>query len=185
MKDGNRTRIDTFFLIVSWVYLIAALAMIGLALYGLTNENVKLTLGGVTDAVFAIIGGALGAATVIFGLISRNMKRCRLMALVLVVIAAVPLVIDLIAGQKFAVYWKNIAILILPVVYLISALLKRSAKKPAAEPAVSEAKNNGAETNGKLAAFFQHSKAVKRIGKPAMRRILAQCRFAGLCSGRQ
>ena len=90
MESGTRSRIDTFFMIVCWIYLIIAVVMIGLALYGLTNENVKLTLGGVTDAVFAIIGGVLGAGAGLLGLIGKNIKRCRLAGLVLLVIAAIP-----------------------------------------------------------------------------------------------
>lgn len=133
MQPGTRSRRDTFFMIVCWIYLIIAVVMIGLALYGLTNENVKLTLGGVTDAVFAIIGGVLGAGAGLLGLIGKNMKRCRLAGLILFVIAAIPLAINLLAGQTFSVYWKNIALMIVPAVYLIAALLKRSPKpeKPA------------------------------------------------------
>ncbi len=129
MESKSRSRIDTFFMIVCWIYLIIAVVMVGLALYGLTNENVKLTLGGVTDAVFAIIGGILGAGAGLLGLIGKNMKRCRLAGLILFVIAAIPLVINLLAGQAFSVYWKNIAILIVPAVYLVAALLKRSPKQ--------------------------------------------------------
>jgi peptidoglycan/LPS O-acetylase OafA/YrhL len=129
MQTETRTRTDTFFLIVCWGYLIISVAMIGLALYGLTGDNVKLTLGGVTDAVFAIIGGVLGAGAGLLGLISRNIKRCRLAGLALLAIAAVPLAINLLAGQTFSVYWKNIAIMIVPAVYLIAALLKRGPKQ--------------------------------------------------------
>ncbi len=133
MKTGTRSRTDTFFLIVCWVYLIIAAVMIGLALYGLTNENVDLTVGGVTNAEFAIIGGVLGAGAGLLGLIGSNMKRCRLAGLILLVIAAIPLAINLLAGQAFSVYWKNIAIMIVPAVYLVAALLKRSPRqeKPA------------------------------------------------------
>jgi len=129
MKTGTRSRTDTFFWIVCWVYLIIAVVMIGIALYGLTNESVDLTLSGVTDAVFAIIGGVLGAGAGLLGLIGKNMKRCRLSGLVLLVIAAIPLAINLLAGQPFSVYWKNIAIMIVPAVYLVAALLKRSPKQ--------------------------------------------------------
>ncbi len=134
MESGTRSRIDTFFKIVCWIYLIIAVVMIGLALYGLTNENVKLTLGGVTDAVFAIIGGVLGAGAGLLGLIGKNIKRCRLAGLVLLVIAAIPLAINLLAGQVFSVYWKNIAIMIVPAVYLAAALLKRSPKQKESTP---------------------------------------------------
>lgn len=129
MQTGTRSRTDTFFMIVCWVYLIIAVVMISLSLYGLTNENVKLTIGGVTDAVFGIIGGVLGAGAGLLGLIGKNIKRCRLAGLILLVIAAIPLAINLLAGQAFSVYWKNIAIMLLPAVYLVAALLKRSPRK--------------------------------------------------------
>lgn len=131
----TRTRAETFFLIVSAVYLFIASAMIGLALYRLTGENVTLSIGGVTDAVFAIIGGVIGFVAGIFGLVSKQMKRCRLMGLVLLLIAAVPLAINLLAGKTFAVYWKNILLMVMPFLYLVGSLLKRSAKqKPTAAP---------------------------------------------------
>jgi hypothetical protein len=65
------------------------------------------------------------------------------MGLVLLLIAAVPLAINLLAGLTFQSYWKNIAVMILPFLYLLAALLKRSEKKPVAtaptEPIVSAA----------------------------------------------
>ncbi|MEN6594685.1 MAG: hypothetical protein ABFC31_07065 [Clostridiaceae bacterium] len=131
----TRTRAETFFLIVSAVYLFIASAMIGLALYRLTGENVTLSIGGVTDAVFAIIGGVIGFVAGVFGLVSKQMKRCRLMGLVLLLIALVPLAINLLAGKTFAVYWKNILLMVMPFLYLVGSLFKRSAKqKPTAEP---------------------------------------------------
>lgn len=133
-ENKTRTRAETFFLIVSCVYLFIAAAMIGLALYRLTGENVTLSIGGVTDAVFAIIGGVLGFIAGVFGLVSKQMKRCRLMGLALLLIAAVPLAINLLAGKTFAVYWKNILIMVMPLLYLIGSLLKRSAKPASAVP---------------------------------------------------
>lgn len=130
----TRTRAETFFLIISCAYLIIAAAMIGLALYRLTGENVTLSIGNVTDAVFAIIGGVLGFVAGVFGLVSKKMKRCRLMGLALLLIAAVPLAINLLAGKTFAVYWKNILLMVMPLLYLTGSLLKRSIKPASAAP---------------------------------------------------
>ena len=127
----QKTRSASFLLVMSWIYLILALGMIGLALYNLTRPDVRLTFAGVTDAVFLIIGGALGFVAGIFGLVSKHLKRCRLMGLILLAIAAVPLAINLLAGLTFQTYWKNIAVMILPFLYLLASLLKRSEKKPA------------------------------------------------------
>ena len=127
----QKTRSDSFLLVMSWIYLILALGMIGLALYNLTRPDVRLTFAGVTDAVFLIIGGALGFLAGIFGLVSKHLKRCRIMGLVLLAIAAVPLAINLLAGLSFKTYWTNIAVMVLPFLYLIAALLKRSEKSPA------------------------------------------------------
>ena len=77
--------------------------------YNLTRADVRLTFAGVTDAVFLIIGGVLGFVAGIFGLVSKQLKRCRIMGLVLLVIATVPLAINLLAGLTFHAYWKNIA----------------------------------------------------------------------------
>lgn len=137
----QKTRAASFLYVMSWIYLILALGMIGLALYNLTRADVQLTFAGVTDAVFLIIGGVLGFLAGIFGLVSKQLKRCRIMGLVLLLIAAVPLAINLLAGLTFQSYWKNIAVMILPFLYLMAALLKRSEKKPVAtaptEPDVS------------------------------------------------
>ena len=127
----QKTRSASFLLVMSWIYLILALGMIGLALYNLTRPDVRLTFAGVTDAVFLIIGGSLGFLAGIFGLVSKQLKRCRIMGLVLLAIAAVPLTINLLAGLPFRIYWKNIAVMVIPFLYLIAALLKRSEKKPA------------------------------------------------------
>lgn len=126
----QKMRSGSFLLVMSWIYLIFALGMIGLALYQLTRADVRLTFAGVTDAVFLIIGGGLGFVAGIFGLVSRQLKRCRILGLILLGIAAVPLIINLLAGQTFQTYWKNIAVMILPFLYLLAALLKRSEKKP-------------------------------------------------------
>jgi len=144
----TRTRTETFFLVISCAYLVIAAAMIGLALYRLAGENVTLSIGGVTDAVFAIIGGIIGFVAGVFGLVSKQMKRCRLMGLVLLLIALVPLVINLLAGKTFAVYWKNILLMVMPLLYLIGSLLKRSAKEapPAAPPAEPAKTEKPAET---------------------------------------
>jgi peptidoglycan/LPS O-acetylase OafA/YrhL len=126
----QKTRAASFLLVMSWIYLLLGLGMIGLALYNLTRPDLRLTFAGVTDAVFLIIGGALGFLAGIFGLVSRQLKRCRIMGLVLLAIAAVPLAINLLAGLSFQTYWKNIAVMLLPFLYLFAALLKRSEKKP-------------------------------------------------------
>ena len=127
----NKTRSASFLLVMSWIYLVLALGMIGLALYNFTRADVRLTFAGVTDSVFLIIGGVLGFVAGIFGLVSKQLKRCRLMGLILLGIAAVPLAINLLAGLTFQTYWKNIAVMILPFLYLLAALLKRSEKSPA------------------------------------------------------
>ncbi len=126
----QKTRAASFLYVMSWIYLVLALGMIGLAFYNLTRADVQLTFAGVTDAVFLIIGGVLGFLAGIFGLVSKQLKRCRIMGLVLLLIAAVPLAINLLAGLTFQAYWKNIAVMILPFLYLLAALLKRSEKKP-------------------------------------------------------
>lgn len=156
----QKTRAASFLFVMSWIYLILALGMIGLALYQLTRPDVRLTFAGVTDAVFLIIGGALGFLAGIFGLVSKQLKRCRIMGLVLLAIAAVPLAINLLAGLSFGTYWKNIVVIILPFLYLLAALLKRSEKKPvvlaasqnapaapAPEPAASAGGKPQGETN--------------------------------------
>jgi len=129
--EQHKSRTASFLLVMSWIYLVLALGMIGLALYNLSRADVRLTFAGVTDAVFLIIGGALGFVAGIFGLVSKQLKRCRIMGLILLCIAAVPLAINLLAGLTFQTYWKNIAVMVLPFLYLLAALLKRSEKKPA------------------------------------------------------
>lgn len=131
MQTNEKPRAASFLLVMSWIYLLLSIAMIAFALYGLTNPDVKLTFSGVMDAVFLIIGGALGILAGIFGLLSKNLKRCRILGLILLGIAVVPLLINLLAGETFQTYWKNIVVMVLPFLYLTAALVKRSEKKPA------------------------------------------------------
>lgn len=131
----TKTRSGSFLLVMSWIYLVLALGMIGLALYNLTRPDIRLNFAGVTDAVFLIIGGVLGFVAGIFGLVSKQLKRCRILGLVLLVIAAVPLTINLLAGLPFRIYWRNIAVMVVPFLYLLAALFKRSEKKPATQAA--------------------------------------------------
>ena len=81
----TKTRSGSFLLVMSWIYLVLALGMIGLALYNLTRPDIRLNFAGVTDAVFLIIGGVLGFVAGIFGLVSKQLKRCRILGLVLLV----------------------------------------------------------------------------------------------------
>ena len=140
MNQETKSRAASFLKAASWTYLVLSVAMIALAIYALKSETVSLTFGGVTDAVFAIISGLLGVVAGIFGLVSKNLKRCRLIGLILFAIAAVPLIINLLAGDTFALYWKNLVAIVLPFLYLLASLLKRSVKKPAlAEPTIQQA----------------------------------------------
>ncbi len=150
MQQQTKVRAASFLLVMSWIYLLVALGMIGLAFYNLTNADKTLTFAAVTDAVFLIIGGVLGFLAGIFGLVSKNMKRCRIIGLVLLGIAAVPLVINLIAGEPLKTYWKNIAVMVLPFLYLLAALFKRSVKKPV--PAQQQPAQPSAEELAKYAA---------------------------------
>ncbi len=139
MSQESKPFAASFLKAVSWTYLVLSVAMIALAIYSLKSETVSLTLGGVTDAVFAIIGGLLGIVAGIFGLASKNLKRCRLLGLILLGIATVPLAINLLSKASFQVYWKNIAGMLLPFFYLLAALIKRSEKKVEVTPATSAA----------------------------------------------
>ena len=130
----TRTRSATFLLVMSWIYVVLALGMIGLAIYNLSEPTIQLTFRVATDAVFLIIGGALGILACIFGLVSKNLRRCRIMGAALLGIAAIPLAINLIAGAEFVDYWRNIAVMLLPFLYLLAALIKRSERKPTAQP---------------------------------------------------
>ncbi len=134
MEQQKTPRAASFLLVMSWIYIIFAIGMIGFAIFQLTNSEIQLTFRIATESVFLIIGGALGILAGIFGLVSKNLKRCRLIGLMLLAIAAVPLIINLIAGDTFNLYWKNLAAIILPFLYLLAALFKRSVKKPAITP---------------------------------------------------
>jgi LytS/YehU family sensor histidine kinase len=136
MKTEQKPRAVSFLTAVSWLYLALSVAMIGLAIYALTSESVRLTFGGVTDSVFAVILGALGCFAAILGLIGRNLRRCRILGLVLLLVSAVPLTINLLAAQPFSIYWKNVAALIVPFLYLMAALFTRAKKQ---EPSAAEA----------------------------------------------
>jgi peptidoglycan/LPS O-acetylase OafA/YrhL len=140
MEKNKKSRAATFLSVMSWLYIVFALGMIGYAIYQLSNADVQLTFRIATESVFLIIGGALGILAGIFGLVSKNLKRCRLIGLILFAIAAVPLIINLISGDTFRLYWKNLIAIALPFLYLLAALFKRSEKKqepvftPAAQP---------------------------------------------------
>ena len=138
MESPKKPRKVSFLTAVSWLYLVLSLAMIGLAIYALTSESIRLTFGGVTDAVFAAILGVVGSFAAILGLIGKNLRRCRILGLILLLISAVPLTINLLASQPFSIYWKNVASLIVPFLYFIAALFTRSPKpaEASAEPVV-------------------------------------------------
>lgn len=134
MQQKEQPRATTFLLVMSWLYMIFGLAMAGFAIYQLTNPDIQLTFRVATESVFLIIEGLLGIFAGIFGLVSKNLKRCRIIGLALLGISAVPLIINLLAGDTFALYWKNLAAIILPFLYLLASLFKRSVKKPVAAP---------------------------------------------------
>lgn len=136
MEKNQRSRSASFLGVMSWLYIVLALGMIGLAIFQLSKPDVQLTFRIATESVFLLIGGALGILAGIFGLVSKNLKRCRLIGLILFAIAAVPLIINLIAGDTFRLYWKNLVAIVLPFLYLLAALFTRSEKKqePAAAP---------------------------------------------------
>jgi peptidoglycan/LPS O-acetylase OafA/YrhL len=145
MEQKKRPRAASFLLVMSWIYLVLGVVMIAFALYEFTSADVKLTFDGVTNMVFLLIDGVLGLLAGIFGLVSKNLKRCRIIGLVLLFIAAIPLAINLLAGLTFKAYWKNVAVMILPFLYLMAALIKRSEKKPPdtqAQPAQTSAADN-------------------------------------------
>jgi len=139
MQQQPKPRAATFLMVMSWIYIVLALGMIGLAFYNLKEPSIQLTFRVATDAVFLILGGLLGILAGIFGLVSKNLRRCRIMGAALLGIAAIPLAINLIAGAEFVDYWKNIAVMLLPFLYLLAALIKRSEKKPLAQPAATTA----------------------------------------------
>ena len=144
MEQNKKPRAASFLLVMSWLYIVFGLGMTGLAVYQLSNSAIQLTFRVATESVFLLIDGALGILAGIFGLVSKNLKRCRLIGLILFAIAAVPLVINLIAGDTFRLYWKNLAAILLPFFYLLAALFKRSEKKPE-QASVPAAENGGAD----------------------------------------
>ena len=135
MQQKEQPRAASFLLVMSWLYIIFGLGMIGFAIYQLSNTETQLTFRLATESVFLIVEGLLGIFAGIFGLVSKNLKRCRLIGLILFAIAAVPLIINLLAGDTFALYWKNLVAIVLPFLYLLAALFKRSVKKPAVSSA--------------------------------------------------
>lgn len=140
MQQKEQPRAASFLLVMSWLYIIFGLGMIGFAVFQLTNADTQLTFRIATESVFLIVEGLLGIFAGIFGLVSKNLKRCRLIGLILFAVAAVPLIINLLAGDTFALYWKNLVAIVLPFLYLLASLLKRSVKKPAvAEPTIQNA----------------------------------------------
>ena len=130
MQQKEQPRATSFLLVMSWLYIIFGLGMAGFAIYQLTNANIQLTFRVATESVFLILEGSLGIFAGIFGLVSKNLKRCRIIGLVLLGISVVPLIINLLAGDTFALYWKNLAAIMLPFLYLLASLFKRSVKKP-------------------------------------------------------
>ena len=137
MQQKEQPRAASFLLVMSWLYIIFSLGMIGFAVFQLTNADTQLTFRIATESVFLIVEGLLGIFAGIFGLVSKNLKRCRLIGLILFAVAAVPLIINLLAGDTFALYWKNLVAIVLPFLYLLASLLKRSVKKPAVtEPSI-------------------------------------------------
>ena len=134
MQQKEQPRATSFLLVMSWIYILFALGMIGLAIYQLTNADVQRTFRIAAESVYLFLGGLLGIVAGIFGLVSKDLKRCRIIGLIILAIAAIPLVINLIAGDTFQLYWKNLAAIVLPFLYLLASLFKRSVKKPFAAP---------------------------------------------------
>ena len=83
------------------------------------------TLGLLTATYFI----AFASAQLPLGVLLDRFGPRRVEALLLL-IAAVPLTINLLVGLPFRIYWKNIAVMVIPFLYLLAALLKRSEKKP-------------------------------------------------------
>jgi hypothetical protein len=132
MQPKTQPRAASFLLVMSWIYILLALGMVGISIYQLTNAETQLTFRVATESVFLLIGGVFGLVAGIFGLVSKNLKRCRLIGLIILAVAAVPLIINWIAGDSFSLYWKNVVAIVLPFLYLLAALVKRSEKKPEA-----------------------------------------------------
>lgn len=141
-----------FLSLVSLLYLAVSAALIALAVYGLINDVERLGFDGVTQAVFAAIGGIIGMVAGVMGLVLKRFRRCRVIGLIALLVASVPLIISLIAGETFHTYWKSIALMVLPFLYLVAALFRRSARRddaPAAEPAVSNTAPQSIEADAK------------------------------------
>lgn len=126
-----------FLSVVSLIYLAVSAAVVTLAVYGLVNDVPRLGFDGVTQAVFAAIGGVLGLIAGVMGLVSRRFRRCRIIGLVALFVALVPVAISLIAGEAFGVYWKSAALAVLPLIYLVASLFRRSLRKDDAPVATS------------------------------------------------
>ena len=160
MEQQKKSRAASFLLVMSWIYLVLGLGMIAFAVYSLSKASGAISFSTAMDAVFLIIGGALGFLAGIFGLASKNLKRCRILGLILLAIAAVPLAISLLTSEPLRVYWKYIAAMLLPFLYLIASLLKKSEKKqqPAAAPAQ--------QTNADLSQYAASSAKKKQEQQP-------------------
>ena len=130
MATGSKTRAESFFLVVCWVTIVAAAAAIGLAVNKFVQGGAAMTFLDGMRAVFGGLIGAVGLVAGFMGLFSRQMKRCRIMGLILLALSAVPLVVDLANKQPFSQYWLSALYIVLPLLYLAGSLIKRSAKKP-------------------------------------------------------
>lgn len=130
MKTGSKTHAEFFFFIVCWVTIAAAAVAIGLAVNKFVQGGAEMTFLDGMRALFGGLIGATGAAAGFMGLFSRQMKRCRIMGLILLVLSAIPLIVDLAGKKPFSQYWLSALYIVLPLLYFIGSLLKRSAKTP-------------------------------------------------------
>jgi len=137
MKTGSRTRTESFFLVVCWVTILAGIVAIGLAVNKFVQAGAAMTFLDGMRAVFGGLVGVLGVVAGFIGLFSHQMKRCRIMGLILLALSAVPLIADLVAKKTFGQYWLGALYIVLPLLYLIGALLKRSPQKAEAQSAAS------------------------------------------------
>ena len=135
MATGSKTRAESFFLVVCWVTIIAGAVAIGLAVNKFVQSGADMTFLDGMRAVFIGLIGIVGIVAGFMGLFSRQMKRCRIMGLILFVLSAMPLIVDLAGKKVFSQYWYEMLYVVLPLMYLIGSLLKRSPKKPVAAPA--------------------------------------------------
>lgn len=129
MKIGSRTRAESFFLVVCWITILAGIVAIGLAVNKFVQAGAAMTFLDGMRAVFGGLIGALGIFAGFIGLFSHQMKRCRLIGLLLLVLSAVPLIVDLAGKKPFSQYWLSALYIVLPLLYLTGALVKRSIKK--------------------------------------------------------